>query len=201
MSWIKEIKYEDADKHLKKIYDRVSGGSDHIDNVLTVHSLRPHTLTGHMYLYKNVLHNSNNVLPKWFLETIGVYVSMLNQCPYCIEHHFAGLSRLLDDEEKATQIHTALLNNSPQSYFEGRYLAGLKYAEKLTKSPASMQEQDIEQLRETGLSDGEILEINQVCSYFCYVNRTVLGLGVNTDGDIIGLSPNDSDDPNNWAHA
>ena len=44
----------------------------------------------------------------------------------------------------------------------------------------------------------EILEINQVTSYFNYVNRTVVGLGVDTKGDIIGLSPNNSNDPNNW---
>ena len=48
---------------------------------------------------------------------------------------------------------------------------------------------------------GEILEINQVCAYFAYANRTVLGLGVSTDGDIIGLSPNNSEDPEDWSHS
>ncbi len=33
-----------------------------------------------------------------------------------------------------------------------------------------------------------------------YVNRTVLGLGCSTEGDILGLSPNQSDDPANWSH-
>jgi hypothetical protein len=28
----------------------------------------------------------------------------------------------------------------------------------------------------------------------------VLGLGVSTEGDILGLSPGDSDDPANWTH-
>ncbi len=200
MSWIKEIKYEDADPQLKKLYDRVSGGGGQIDNVLSVHSLRPHTLTGHMYLYKNVLHNSTNTLPKWFLETLGVYVSWLNRCDYCVDHHSVGLSRLLDDEERNAKIQAALRSEQPETYFEGAQLAALQYAEKLTHHPASMQEANIEALRNSGLNDGEILEINQVCSYFCYVNRTVLGLGVNTDGDVIGLSPGDSDDPNNWAH-
>jgi hypothetical protein len=37
-----------------------------------------------------------------------------------------------------------------------------------------------------------ILEVNQVVSYFAYVNRTVLGLGVTTAGDTLGVSPNDS---------
>jgi uncharacterized protein YciW len=55
-------------------------------------------------------------------------------------------------------------------------------------------------LKAAGFSDSEILEINQVVSYFNYANRTVLGLGVNLDGDILGLSPNDNDDPANWSH-
>ena len=50
MSWIKTISYEDADPSLKKIYDRVKGPDNAVDNVLSVHSLRPHTLVGHMTL-------------------------------------------------------------------------------------------------------------------------------------------------------
>ncbi|MBQ57963.1 alkylhydroperoxidase, partial [bacterium] len=30
--------------------------------------------------------------------------------------------------------------------------------------------------------------------------RTVLGLGCSTEGDILGLSPNKNDDPNDWNH-
>jgi uncharacterized protein YciW len=67
-------------------------------------------------------------------------------------------------------------------------------------SPDAVTENDITALREAGLDDGEILEINQVSAYFGYANRTVLGLGVGTAGDIIGLSPGDSQDPDNWSH-
>ena len=74
------------------------------------------------------------------------------------------------------------------------------YAKKLTLDPAALRETDIIEMREQGYNDGEILEINQVCSYFCYANRTVLGLGCNLDGDVLGLSPNNSDDPNDWSH-
>jgi uncharacterized protein YciW len=55
-------------------------------------------------------------------------------------------------------------------------------------------------LREAGLDDGEILEVNQVVSYFAYANRTVLGLGVDTTGDALGLSPGNSESPDDWGH-
>jgi uncharacterized protein YciW len=51
-----------------------------------------------------------------------------------------------------------------------------------------------------GITDGEVLEINQVVSYFNYANRMVLGLGITTYGDTLGLSPNNSNDPESWNH-
>jgi uncharacterized protein YciW len=64
-----------------------------------------------------------------------------------------------------------------------------------------LKENNISSLREAGFTDGEILEINQLTSYFNYVNRSVIGLGVSTEGDILGLSPNNNNDPNDWSHA
>lgn len=200
MSWIKIIDYATAGPKLKKIYDRIKGPDDNIDNVLLIHSLRPHTLVGHMALYKNVLHNTNNKLPKWYLECIGVYVSYLNQCNYCVEHHFAGLKRLLQDHQRANGFLEAIKNDTLQHYFDRKYFSGIDYAQELTINHSSITEDTINHLRMNGFSDGEILEINQVASYFNYVNRTVVGLGVNTKGDVLGLSPGDSEDPDNWTH-
>jgi uncharacterized protein YciW len=78
--------------------------------------------------------------------------------------------------------------------------AALEYVRKLTESPAEISDSEIRSLRSVGWEDGEILEINQVTAYFNYANRTVLGLGINTDADILGQSPGDSADPTNWQH-
>jgi uncharacterized peroxidase-related enzyme len=200
MTWITTVAYEQASGALKRLYDRIKGPADNVDNIMLAHSLRPHSMEGHMALYKYVLHHPRNELPKSYLETIGVYVSLLNRCDYCAEHHFAGLSRLLADEGRAAQIHAALKANDPAAAFSGRELAGLLYAQRLSTDAASCSESDIKGLRSAGFEDGEILEINQVTAYFAYANRTVLGLGVSTDGDIIGLSPGDSTDTDNWSH-
>ncbi|MDA0679156.1 MAG: peroxidase-related enzyme [Proteobacteria bacterium] len=201
MTWITTISYDAAEGELRKLYDRIKGPDNNVDNIMMAHSLRPHTMEGHMAIYKYVLHHPRNELPKTYLETIGVYVSLLNECRYCVDHHFAGLMRLLGDTKRGAEIRAALDARNPSAAFEGRDLAGLQYVEKLTMNPTSITTTTIEGLRNAGFDDGEILEINQVAAYFSYANRTVLGLGINTEGDIIGLSPGDSSDPDNWSHA
>jgi len=200
MSFIKTISYQEADKILKRVYDKVKGKNGEIDNILKVHSLRPHTLTGHMSLYKNALHNSNNTLPKWYLECIGVYVSVLNKCDYCVNHHFEGMRKLVNDNTKAFGIKKALESDLKSDFLTQKEVLGLTYSRIVTTSPSAVNLNLIEQLHDNGFTDGEILEINQVTAYFNYANRTVLGLGVNIEGDVLGLSPNDSNDENNWSH-
>ncbi len=201
MPWIDTVPYERAEGRLRRLYDRVKGPGDNVDNIMMMHSLRPHTMEGHMALYKNVLHHSGNTVPKWFLETIGVRVSLLNRCAYCVDHHIKGLERLLGDAAKFTAIRAALDSGDIETGpFEEKEKRALRYAEALTRDPSSVTEEGIEGLRAAGYGDGEILEINQVTAYFSYANRTVLGLGCSTEGDILGLSPGKSTNPGDWSH-
>ena len=62
----------------------------------------------------------------------------------------------------------------------------MRYAEKLTVRPGSMERADVAALQAAGLDDGEILEANQIIGYFNYVNRCLNGLGVTTEGDVVG---------------
>ena len=54
----------------------------------------------------------------------------------------------------------------------------LEYATKLTVSPGSMDEGDVEGLRDVGFSDRDILDMCEVAAYYAYVNRIADGLGV-----------------------
>ncbi|MEL7222569.1 MAG: peroxidase-related enzyme [Bacteroidota bacterium] len=189
MSWIKTITYSNASAILKRVYDRVKGPGNYIDNVFLVHSLRPRTLKGHMSLYKNTIHNPNNSLPKWYLEAVGVYVSHLNGCDYCVAHHSEGFKRLYPDSEQALQFLKAVQEDRIADVFDGQYLLGMDYARRLTVELQSITQTYIESLKASGFSDGEILELNQVIGYFNYGNRTALGLGVSLNGDVLGVVP------------
>lgn len=176
----------DATGKLKEMYQRVTTPHGTVDNVMRAHSLRPHSMEGHLVLYKNVLHNPDNTLPFWFLEVVASYVSMTNRCDYSLTHHFANARRLINDAPRSELIWQALSDAQPEQVFSGKELALLRYARKLTAHVADMEKADFDAMRTAGCDDGEILEINQVCAYFNYSNRLLNGLGVTTEGDMIG---------------
>lgn len=202
MAFIDVIDPGMASGRLQRIYQRVQAPDGQVDNVLQVHSLRPHTLEGHMAIYKAVLHHSSNRLPEWYLEAIGVLVSRLNGCTYCASHHAEGLKRLLTAESVAFDPYiSALRGSEPGEPFTPREQLGLDYASKLTRLPGQVAKSDIDGLRNAGFDDGEILEINQVAAYFAYANRTVSGLGVNADDEVLGHSPETGGDESGWSHS
>ena len=107
---------------------------------------------------------------------------------------------MLNNDAKADQFIEAVKNDTLSTFFDNKLFQGFVYAKKLTLDLENINKNDVTNLKKVGYTDGEVLEINQVVSYFNYVNRTVVGLGVGLKGDIIGLSPNNSDDPNQWNH-
>ena len=200
--WIGHVPYEESNGRLRMLYERIKAPDGNVDNIMLAHSLRPHSMEGHMALYKYVLHHAGNTTPKWFLETLGVHVSLMNGCEYCVEHHFSGLRRLLGDDARANAIRAELEAGRLTDVFSSPEQAALGYATALTQAPQQKDElkSALAAMRANGMDDGQILEVNQVVAYFAYANRTVLGLGVTTDGDILGLSPGNSDDADDWSH-
>ena len=71
-------------------------------------------------------------------------------------------------------------------------MALCKFAEKLTKSPNSINVSDIEVFKELEYSEKEISEIIQVISYFNYINRVADGLGLEPESfiDKLGYKKN-----------
>jgi uncharacterized peroxidase-related enzyme len=180
------IPLEEATGKLKEMYDLALTPSGTVDNVMRAHSLRPHSMQGHLVLYRSVLHNPDNTLPFWFLEVVASYVSMTNRCDYSLTHHFANARRLMNDPERSKLVWDALQSAKPELAFAGKELAFLNYARKLTAHVGDMNKADWDALRAAGCEDGEILEVNQVCAYFNYSNRLLNGLGVTTEGDVVG---------------
>lgn len=87
--------------------------------------------------------------------------------------HGASLARESGDQALTEAVASGDLDELP-----GRMPVLCRYALKLTLTPWEMQEGDVVALRTAGLSDRDIVDLNQVVAYFNYVNRVADGLGV-----------------------
>ncbi|MGF1618527.1 MAG: carboxymuconolactone decarboxylase family protein [Acidimicrobiia bacterium] len=64
------------------------------------------------------------------------------------------------------------------SGLDGPTLALVRFAEKLTRTPAAVTEDDVHALRDSGFEEAGISSCVQVVSYFNYINRIAEGLGI-----------------------
>ena len=188
-AWISMISDAEASDSLRDALDVARTPHGTVDNVMRVHSHRPNTMHGHVILYRAVLHDEMNTLSTWLQEVIGSYVSLLNDCTYSYSNHWKNAAHLIGNEDRASEVEESLIKRCPEDAFDGAELALLRYAEKLTISPGTMNENDVSDLQAAGFDDGQVLEANQIISYFNYVNRSLNGLGVSTEGDVLGYYP------------
>ena len=92
-------------------------------------------------------------------------------------HHRRGLRRLIKDDE----LVAAVEHDWTTAPLSPKRLAMLRFAVKLTETPAATSDADIEALREAGFSDRDILDIVEVVAYYAYANRIADGLGLETE--------------------
>ena len=185
MAWIKTIHEDDAEGDLARIYDGVAKRLGSVGNFGRGFSLKPHMYETFIKAYMDACFHKGNVLPPWYHEAVATYVSVLNGCGFCVAHHAAALLQHCPDEDFALAATGALAADDPGHFFKGKELAGLEYVRQLTLDPGSVEKIDIGDLREAGLSDEEILEINLTAGVFAWANRYVSGLGISIEGETL----------------
>ncbi|RLE36543.1 peroxidase [Candidatus Acetothermia bacterium] len=178
MAWIRIIDESEAEGRLKEVYGRLKAGRGKVSNIMAVHSLHPEAMDAHLDLYMAIMFGESG-LTRPEREMIAVVVSAVNRCSYCINHHAAALDHYWKDGERLSRFTSDFRSVE----LPPRIRAVLEYAEKLTRAPDEVSEEDIAPLREEGLSDSEILSVNLIASYFNFVNRIAIGLGVGSTPD------------------
>lgn len=194
MTWIEVVEPARAEGRLKALYDRVATPTGHVDAILQAHALRPRTLAAHLALYKAALHSRPNGLAPRERELVAAVVSRLNGCDYCVAHHTAGLGRHVGSEELARRLVDAAVGEASDDPRSDRERAICAYSTRLTVEPRAMRPSDLDPLRDHGLDDAAILDLNQVVAYFAYANRVVQGLGIEAGDEPLGLHPDGNSD-------
>ncbi len=179
MPYIDIIEHENAEGELKSIYDDLVKKRGKLAEVHKIQSLNPQSIVNHMDLYMTIMFGKSP-LKRYQREMMAVVVSSNNACPYCIKHHAEALNHFWKDENKTK----ALAEDYSQIDLSDSDLALCEYAAHLTKNPSGIEDFSIiNRLKATGLNDRSILDAALVIAYFNFVNRMVLGLGVQLEAD------------------
>ncbi len=132
-----------------------------------------------MDLYMEIMY-SKSELSRVQREMMAVVVSITNNCSYCMAHHAIALNQYWKNGRKIEELKA----NFRKLDLITADIVLCVFAEKLTKNKASQDYDNlIKELKKAGFSDKAILDASLVVSYFNFVNRMVLSLGVELESD------------------
>ncbi len=177
MAYIDIIELEEAEGELREVYEDLVRKRGKLAGVHKIQSLHPRSIIDHMNLYMTVMFGKSP-LRRVQREMMAVVVSKANDCEYCQEHHAEAVLHYWKEEDRVRRLR----EDPDNAELEGPDLLLCKIARELTLSPNSEdKEKMIGELKQAGFSDRAILDAMLVIGYFNFVNRIVLGLGVDLE--------------------
>ncbi len=179
MPIIETIQPPEADGYLGEIYDQILESRGKIAEVFKAQSLHPRSIIRHLDLYMTLMYGKSP-LSREQREMLGIVVSAVNKCDYCIKHHAKALIHFWDDEQRVT----LLTRDFKKASLDNLDTLLCQLAEIVTTSPNSKKIQSlIKKLKKEEVSDRAVLDATMIIAYFNFVNRIVLALEVESEKD------------------
>jgi uncharacterized peroxidase-related enzyme len=173
--YVNEIEESQADPHLRELYRNIEKRLGFIPHYFKALGTMPKAIEGQLHLNEAVM--GDGALSTVLKEQIGVVVSGINSSAYCIFIHMELLQRFGVDKALARKLTTDYENAA----VEPKIKALFRFADKLTRKPYDVEDEDIETVKSAGWDDAAVRETVLTVAYFNYVNRVSLGLGLVAD--------------------
>ena len=159
----------DLPEDLQKLFAKARERVGFVPNVFRTYSFRPDRLRTWFAHYKSV-HVPSEHLDAADREMIAVVVSMANRCLYCLVSHGATLREALGDPILGDRVTL----DWRRAGLDPRRSAICAYAEKLTRTPYEVTENDLETLRAVGLTDEECWDVAEIAAMYNFTNRMAM---------------------------
>jgi uncharacterized peroxidase-related enzyme len=140
-----------------------------VPNVLTAFSQNLKQLDGFTRFY-NELMMGESEFSKLEREMVAVVVSSENKCFYCLVAHGAAVRVLSGDPT----LGEHLVMNYRSAKLDKRQRAMLDFASLLTRSPATVAEDEVQALRDAGFSDSGIWDLSNIIGFYNMSNRVAI---------------------------
>jgi len=110
-------------------------------------------------------------------ELAAAVASKVNGCIYCASVHARKASQLSKQPEAVQHLLDIAPGGDLTQGQSPRWQAVIRFAARLSSTPAQANAQDVAQLRDQGLNTLEILDLVQSAAFFAWANRLMLTLG------------------------
>lgn len=174
-AWVETVAPADAVGTLRDAYDWQSQRLGEPTEYTQLGSLLPDVVMERLRLYKVIDAAPSDLTP---IEKLLVpyLTSVLNETPHCASGARVGL----DDLGVAPELVEKVVATPLAGTGDPRLDAIVEYTRLLTLTPGAITEADIDRLRSVGLSDRDIVALNNLSAYYAYTNRVATGLGLRT---------------------
>ena len=163
MTYLKTVNPDRAEGKTRALLEAVRKGLGIVPNLFRVAANSPAALEGLLNLNGALTHGTFDAKLR---ERIALVVAEANGCAYCLSAHTAlGIGAGLTQQE----VDAARLAQA----FDGRTAAILRFARRVVEKRGAIPNAVLQETKNAGLSDGEIIEViaNIVANIFTnYVN-------------------------------
>jgi uncharacterized peroxidase-related enzyme len=171
--WIASVAPEHATGLLAQAYQSQFDKIGKVTELTQIGSLYPELVAKRLELYA-VVDATPSAVPDHVRRAVALLTSVLNGCLFCTVGHteklteagYGELAQAIKDEPETVTIGDTAAD------------AAIGYARKLVTDPRHIVAADVTALRDGGWSDLDILDINNISAYYCYINRVAAGLGL-----------------------
>lgn len=160
MARIPAINKDNAQGELHDIYEQLEKKMGKVINIFQVMGNSPAALKGFLALSQAA--EQTTLSPK-IKEAIALVVGQSNECNYCLSAHSAMAKKMGLSDENILQARQGISED-----FKTKEI--LKFVKKVIENKGKVSDQDVSHLKESGITDKELVEIILLVSVNIFTN-------------------------------
>ena len=181
MPFIEQVTDEEAAGRAQELLDAERASLGYVQNFTRLFATRPDVFDAWQQLRTAIAGPMDT--RRYELATVAAAAEI--RCSYCSLAH----GKILAEQFDGTETVLGLVSGDGSDALDAADRAVVDLARKVADEAASVTEDDIDRLREAGLTDGEIFEVILAAAARCFFSKVLDAAGVLPDATFRSLEP------------
>ncbi len=173
MAFIETVAVHEASGDVQTMYRNAQGSLDYVPNYAKLFSLRPQVMATWGAFLASIRMNID--LRRYELVTLAAARALKSS--YCMLAHGSILHTRFYTSEQLQ----AVMDDGGTVVLSAADAAIIAYAEHIVRDASSITEQEVQGLRDHGLTDAEIFDVAAVAAVRCFFSKLLDALGAEAD--------------------